>query len=84
MLLSRVANFGAVRALWKLLFEKYQLGKTLLVGRLLVRKNMEGIHAGEAKLGFSQWVPGGWSNEPRQFVMKFLLITGKMRKGRVV
>ena len=59
LLLSRVPNFGIVGALWELLFEKCQFAKTLLVGQLLVRENMEGIHELEIKLGFSQWLPEG-------------------------
>lgn len=78
LLLSRVPNFEIVGALWELLFEKCQFSKTLLVGQLVVRENMEGIH--ELKLGFNQWIPEGWSNEPGQLVMKLLVINGKMRK----
>ena len=59
---------------------KRQFGKTLLVGQLLVRENLERIHELEIKLGFNQWIPEGWSNEPGQLVMKLLLINGKMRK----
>lgn len=80
LLLSRVTNFGIVGAFWELLFEKCQFGKTLLVGQLFVRENMEGIHELEIKLGFNQWIPEGWSNEPGHLVMKLLLINGKMRK----
>lgn len=34
----------------------------------------------DKKLGFSQWFPEGWSNEPGQCAMKLSLINGKKRE----
>lgn len=53
-----------------------------MTGQLLVRKNVEGIHMLDKKLGFSPWAPKRWCKKPGQFVMKLPFINGKMRKDK--